>query len=77
MIIGSFLFFLLVFVLIGALSVLKSKGTTADYLTAGQSVKPWLVALSAMVFLAVFMTCSGGGRWSLVRALVRGRSPVQ
>lgn len=48
MIIGSFLFFLLVFVLIGALSVLKSKGTTADYLTAGQSVKPWLVALSAV-----------------------------
>lgn len=48
MIIGSFLFFLLLFVLIGALSILKSKGTTADYLTAGQSVKPWLVALSAV-----------------------------
>lgn len=48
MIIASFLFFLLIFVLIGALSMLKSKGTTADYLTAGQSVKPWLVALSAV-----------------------------
>lgn len=48
MLIASFVFFLLVFVLIGALSVLASKRTTADYLTAGQSVKPWLVALSAV-----------------------------
>lgn len=48
MVIASFLFFLLIFVVIGALSVLKSKRTTADYLTAGQSVKPWLVALSAV-----------------------------
>lgn len=48
MVIASFLFFLLVFVVIGALSVLASKRTTADYLTAGQSIKPWLVALSAV-----------------------------
>lgn len=48
MIIASFLFFLLVFVVIGGLSVLASKGTTTDYLTAGQSIKPWLVALSAV-----------------------------
>ena len=48
MIIASFLFFLLVFVVIGALSVLASKHTTSDYLTAGQTIKPWLVALSAV-----------------------------
>jgi SSS family transporter len=48
MIIASFLFFLLIFVIIGALAVLASRKTTADYLTAGQSVKPWLVALSAV-----------------------------
>ncbi|UZJ45371.1 sodium/proline symporter [Marinimicrobium sp. C6131] len=48
MLIASFLFFLLVFVVIGALSVLASKHTTADYLTAGQSIRPWLVALSAV-----------------------------
>ncbi len=48
MIIASFLFFLLIFALIGALSVVASRGTTADYLTAGQSVKPWLVSLSAV-----------------------------
>lgn len=48
MIIASFLFFLLVFVVIGAASVVASKRTTNDYLTAGQSIKPWLVALSAV-----------------------------
>jgi len=48
MIIASFLFFLLVFVVIGALSILASKHTTSDYLTAGQTIKPWLVALSAV-----------------------------
>ncbi len=48
MVIASFLFFLLVFVVIGALSMIASKHTTNDYLTAGQSIKPWLVALSAV-----------------------------
>ena len=48
MIIASFLFFLLVFVVVGALSILASKHTTSDYLTAGQTIKPWLVALSAV-----------------------------
>lgn len=48
MVIASFLFFLLVFVIIGALSMIASKKTTNDYLTAGQSIKPWLVALSAV-----------------------------
>ena len=54
MIIGSFIFFLFVFVLIGVLSTLQSKGTNDDYLLAGQSVKPWLVALSAVA------TCNSG-----------------
>ena len=48
MIVYSFVFFLLAFVAIGAASVAKSKGTNEDYLLAGHSVKPWLVALSAV-----------------------------
>lgn len=48
MIIISFCFFLLVFVLIGALSTLKNKHNSLDYLLAGHSIKPWLVALSAV-----------------------------
>lgn len=44
----SFQFFLLIFVIIGILSVLKSQSNTEDYLIAGQSIKPWLVALSAV-----------------------------
>lgn len=48
MIIASFGVFLLLFVIIGILSTLKSKHTSVDYLLAGQSVKPWLVALSAV-----------------------------
>ncbi len=48
MILYSFGFFLLAFVAIGAASVLKSEGTNQDYLLAGHSVKPWLVALSAV-----------------------------
>lgn len=48
MIVASFVFFLLVFVVIGVLSVLKNTHTSTDYLMAGQSVKPWLVALSAV-----------------------------
>ncbi|MEM0951912.1 MAG: sodium/proline symporter [Cyanobacteria bacterium P01_H01_bin.74] len=47
-IIISFLLFLLFFVVIGVLSSLKNKHTTDDYLLAGQNVKPWLVALSAV-----------------------------
>ena len=48
MIILSFCLFLLMFVVIGALSTLKHKSTNEDYLLAGQNVKPWLVALSAI-----------------------------
>lgn len=48
MIIASFLFFLVLFVLIGVSSVFFHKKNNADYLLAGSSVKPWLVALSAV-----------------------------
>ncbi len=44
----SFLFFLSLFVGIGLLSASKAKKTNADYLLAGNGVKPWLVALSAV-----------------------------
>lgn len=54
MVLLSFLFFLLLFVAVGAASVLRGKGTNEDYLLAGQSVKPWLVALSAVA------TCNSG-----------------
>lgn len=48
MIIASFVVCLSIFVFIGILSTLKNRHTSADYLLAGQSVKPWLVALSAV-----------------------------
>lgn len=48
MIILSFVTFLLIFVVIGLLSTFKSKGTSADYLIASHSEKPWLIALSAV-----------------------------
>lgn len=48
MILLSFGFFLLLFVLIGLLSVLRREQTGADYLLASQRVKPWLVGLSAV-----------------------------
>ena len=47
MVLFSFGFFLLLFVIIGVLSLRKRRETTEDYLLASQSVKPWLVALSA------------------------------
>ena len=48
MIVISFVFFLALFVLVGVLSVFKAKKTGEDYLLASSSVKPWLVALSAI-----------------------------
>lgn len=45
---GSFLFFIGVFVVIGVLSFRHSKQNTQDYYLASQSVKPWLVGLSAV-----------------------------
>lgn len=48
MIVLSFLLFLALFVGVGLYSVKKSKGTNSDYLLAGRSVPPWMVALSAV-----------------------------
>jgi sodium/proline symporter len=48
MVIASFIFFLLCFVFIGALSYFVNRNNNADYLLASSSVKPWLVALSAV-----------------------------
>ncbi|MDH5710902.1 MAG: sodium/proline symporter [Gammaproteobacteria bacterium] len=44
----SFLFFLLLFVLIGISSLFKSRGTKQDYYLASSSVSPALVGLSAV-----------------------------
>jgi len=48
MVVYSFIFFLLIFVAIGVLSTLKSKGDNNDYLMAGNDVAPWLAGLSAV-----------------------------
>ncbi|MCY4644822.1 MAG: sodium/proline symporter [Bacteriovoracales bacterium] len=48
MIVASFSAFILLFVAVGVLSTLKNRHTSADYLLAGHSVKPWLAALSAV-----------------------------
>ncbi len=50
----SFGFFLLLFVFIGFLSSFKKKSSSADYLLASHSSKPWLVG-----FAAVATNCSG------------------
>lgn len=44
----SFIGFLVLFILIGVSSVLKSQKNNSDYLLAGQGVAPWLAALSAV-----------------------------
>ena len=44
----SFIVFMGLFISIGLLSRLKKRNTPSDYLLANQSVKPWLVALSAV-----------------------------
>ena len=48
MIFFSFCLFLLLFTLVGSLSVLKKKNTSIDYLLANQEIKPWLAAISAI-----------------------------
>jgi len=48
MLIGSFVLFLLLFLLIGVASAAKSRGSTSDYLVAERSIAPWLTALSAV-----------------------------
>ena len=50
----TFVAFLALFAIIGLSSVIQKKKTTADYLLAGQDVKPWLVALAAVA------TCNSG-----------------
>ena len=50
----TFIAFLALFAFIGLSSVVKKKKTTADYLLAGQDVKPWLVGLAAAA------TCNSG-----------------
>jgi len=44
----SFLGFLVLFILIGVSSVLKSQKNNSDYLLAGHGIAPWLAALSAV-----------------------------
>lgn len=48
MVAASFCFFLFFFLLVGIASAFQSRGTNQDYLIAGRSVAPWLVALSAV-----------------------------
>ncbi len=46
--ITSFIFFLLLFTLIGIASAFQSQGTKEDYYLASGTIKPWLVGLSAV-----------------------------
>ncbi|MGD9841772.1 MAG: sodium/proline symporter [Steroidobacteraceae bacterium] len=48
MILLSFCFCLLLFLLIGIYSATRSRGTAADYYLASSSVSPWMVGLSAV-----------------------------
>lgn len=48
MLLFSFSLFLFIFVIVGVLSVIKNKHTSADYLIASHNVQPWLAALSAV-----------------------------
>jgi sodium/proline symporter len=47
-VIASFLFFLALFVAIGAYSATRAKKTADDYLLASRSVGPWMTAFSAV-----------------------------
>lgn len=44
----SFLFFLLLFVIVGAYAAARQQDSTSDYLLADRKVNSWLVALSAL-----------------------------
>ena len=48
MTIQSFSFFMLMFVVIGVMSTMRTRRSNVDYLIASRDVKPWMVALSAM-----------------------------
>jgi sodium/proline symporter len=47
-VVGSFVFFLILFTLVGVLSARKKQSTSEDYLVASRNVNPWLTALSAV-----------------------------
>ncbi len=47
-VIASFIFFLIIFVIIGVSSSRLSQKNNTDYLMAGNSISPWLAALSAV-----------------------------
>lgn len=47
-IIITFVFFLVLFTVVGTYSATRKRATTTDYLLASRSVSPWLTALSAM-----------------------------
>ena len=44
----SFLFFLAIFLVVGALSMRRKRGKVDDYLLASRSVNPWLAGLSSV-----------------------------
>ncbi len=44
----SFIFFLLLFTVVGVYAATQKQDTTADYLLAGRNVNPWAIALSAL-----------------------------
>ena len=48
MLLLSFAFFMVLFAVIGCMSVIKSQKNTEDYLVAGRSLPPWLAGLSAV-----------------------------
>ncbi|MCM8529114.1 MAG: sodium/proline symporter, partial [Lentisphaeraceae bacterium] len=48
MLLLSFAFFMVMFAVIGCMSVIKSQKNTEDYLVAGRSLPPWLAGLSAV-----------------------------
>ena len=47
-VVTSFMFFLLCFLGVGFLSATRRKNTTDDYLLASRSIRPWVMALSAV-----------------------------
>ena len=44
----SFIFFLILFTIVGVYAATQKQDTTTDYLLAGRSVNPWAIALSAL-----------------------------
>ena len=44
----SFIFFLILFTVVGVYAATQKQDTTTDYLLAGRNVNPWAIALSAL-----------------------------